>query len=666
MSRRASRRPRDAAPSEPLARAGRPALALGVAALLLAVLPYLNALSCGFALDDASVVVDNPLLQSPLDVGRIFTSNLWGERETLRTATLEAAQRAPEQKGLYRPVTVLSFALERAVWGLAPPGYHAVNLLLHALASWLVFMIALQVLASPFAALAAAALFAAHPVHTEAVTNVAGRAELLAAVCYLMALWLCLSRWVRGTRVEAPAALGVVLLYFLGLCSKESAVTLPGVLVACAVALPASARVRVRSRAEGGQLEGRRQERPGAPRNAPSAGIASPARFGHGRAWTHWGVLFGGLLLALGAFLVLRSGAVKPAPILWGGFVGVSVEHRLLTASRVLMEYLGLLLWPGTLRADYWLPEIPIARSWTEPAVLASLLLWPALAAAAVLAWRRSRAIALGLAWFFLTILPVSNLVLTIGVAKAERLLYAPSIGICLLAGAVVAITRKAGRWERPVLFALFAAVVACSVRTWMRNRDWRDGPTLALATLRTTPTSPVFNSILGVEYRKLGDYARAQPYLETALREARPEYYGDSYYLGSNLLSLGRYDEAEYMLRRAVQLRPVWPAALNNLGEAQIKAGRYDEAVRTLGRIPELDRSYVGAYINLGTAYLGLGDAERAARVFRDGLAISPAHAQLHNNLAVALKRLGRTDEALRERERAVALDPAASHWQF
>ncbi len=668
VSRRPNRPPSHATPPRSLAGARRPALALGAAVVLLAVLPYLDALSGGFTLDDIPVVVENPLLQRPLDLGRIFTSNLWGERETAPPAP-GAGQNAAELKGLYRPVTVLSFALERALWGSNPRGYHAVNVALHALVSWLVFRIALAVLASPLAAFAAAGLFAVHPVHTEAVTSVVGLAELLAAIFFLLALLLGFSRWMGRARGQGRAALGVVSLFFVGLCSKEIVVTLPGILVACAALVRPMAPGRRREADQGGHGERGGRRKPGAsPQVAPEGSAAARPWLGKRvqGGWAGWAVLLAGLALALWAFLLLRGGALKPTKLMWVGFHGVTAEQRLLTASRVLMEYLGLLVWPGTLSAEYALPQVPIARSALEPPVLASLVLWPALAAAAILSRRRSRAIALGLVWFFLTILPVANVVLTIGVAKAERLLYLPSVGFCLVVGAFVMMARDRVRGAWPVLLALLPVLAAFSVRTWVRNQDWRDNFTLALATLRTSPTSPIFNRILGVEYRRRGEYARAQPYLETALREARPEYSGDSYNLGNNLLSLGNYDEAERMFRRALELRPDWSDAMNNLGQVQMLTGRNAEAVRTLTRILELDRSYLGAYNNLGTAYLDLGDAQGAARVFREGLTVAPANAQLHFNLAVALKALGQTAEALRERERAVALDSEAAKWEF
>ena len=127
--------------------------ALGLVALVagLAVLPYLNALTAGFALDDLPRIVDNPMVEGREPASRLLT---WVDR--------------PE---IYRPLTMLIFAANARV-GTTATGYHVVNVLLHAGVSVLVLWIARLVLRSSLGAGAAAALFAVHPVHTEAVTNV--------------------------------------------------------------------------------------------------------------------------------------------------------------------------------------------------------------------------------------------------------------------------------------------------------------------------------------------------------------------------------------------------------------------------------------------------------------------------------------------------------------
>src|SRR5204862_509452 len=137
---------------------------------------FANSQGNGFVLDDLSIIVSNPLIRSLSNLPRIFSSHYW----------------YPElQSGdLYRPLTVATYALNYAAGGLNPWGYHAVNVLLHMACSCLVFLLFNRLLASTTAAGFAAVLFAVHPLHTEAVASVIGRAELLAAGSVLAALYL--------------------------------------------------------------------------------------------------------------------------------------------------------------------------------------------------------------------------------------------------------------------------------------------------------------------------------------------------------------------------------------------------------------------------------------------------------------------------------------------
>src|SRR5690606_26123755 len=155
-----------------------------------------NTLPNGFVYDDVAMVRDNPRIASPLNFRDIWLTGWWdhaGER---------AALARPGQDRLYRPLTLFTFAINDALGGARPLGFHAANVLLHAAACALLWMLAMRVFAMPRAATAAALLFAVHPAHAEAVASVVGRAELLAAALMLAGL-IALLR--RPERVSAGA-----------------------------------------------------------------------------------------------------------------------------------------------------------------------------------------------------------------------------------------------------------------------------------------------------------------------------------------------------------------------------------------------------------------------------------------------------------------------------
>jgi hypothetical protein len=180
----------------------------------LAVLAYANSLANGFVLDDVRLIPANPLVRSLGNLPELFAADYW-----------EPGFRG----GLYRPLVMTSYALNHALGGLEPWGYHAVNVLLHAAVSLLVFGL-LRTLVDRYTAAIAGLLFAAHAVHAEAVANIAGRAELLAAAGFVLALRCHVARERAADRPGLLYAVGLGS-FALALLSKESAITLPAVLL---------------------------------------------------------------------------------------------------------------------------------------------------------------------------------------------------------------------------------------------------------------------------------------------------------------------------------------------------------------------------------------------------------------------------------------------------
>jgi tetratricopeptide (TPR) repeat protein len=521
---------------------------------------YANAIRNGFVLDDIPIVVENPVVQSMGNVGTIFTTNYWsrGGTEMLGDPTL------------YRPLTVLTYAIDYAMWGGANArGFHATNVLLHAATTALVFIVGLSVLGGSAAALAAAAIFAVQPIHTEAVTGVIGRAEILATLFVLLAFSVLRTPPADRTRGSGDdgspwgrAALGAVL-YLLGLFSKETAVTLPALL------------------AVDDWL--RRDRLP----NDRSARL------------TYLAARYGALLVAAAVYFAMRQQAISGTARIWPGFDGVSAGQRILTASRVLMEYLALFLFPRTLQADYWKADVPIATSLGNPLVILSVALWVLIGALVVRARHRERALVVSIAWFFITIAPVSNIFFPIGVAKAERVLYLPSVGLCLVAGWALAwvAARARSPWIHRV--ALGAIVVALGARTVVRNRDWRDNYTLATAALEVSPSSPLMSDIAAGELVKAGDTNRALGLLQEAVRQA-PDMPYIRTHLGLVYFSQGRYDQAIAELEESVRRNPTEAEAHNNLGVVYARVGRLDQAAASYREAIRLKPTYETARQNL------------------------------------------------------------------
>jgi Flp pilus assembly protein TadD len=356
-------------------------------------------------------------------------------------------------------------------------------------------------------------------------------------------------------------------------------------------------------------------------------------------------------------YLLLRENAVTGGSQIWPGFADVSTSARILTASRVMMEYIGLFLFPTPLLADYWISEVPVAHSLLNPAVFASLVLW-VLTAVAIVRAKGDARIILPVAWFFLTLAPVSNFFFPIGVAKAERLLYLPSVGLCLLAGTLAtALTRRAtARIPGRVVFGV--AVVAFLILTVRRNQDWKDNLTLAQATLAVSPESPLMNDVAAGELMKLGQPQLALTLLQEATRQA-PQLSFLHAHLGAVYAALGMRVESEAAYLTALRLNPRDASAHNNLAVLYQDASRDDLALERLRNAIAIRPDFADAHSNLGTLYLGQGKLAEAATELAEAVRLNPMSADARNNYGLVLARLGRRDKAAEQYREALRLDP-------
>ena len=567
-----------------------------------AVAAYGNSFGNGFAYDDATVISGNQIVTE----GRV--------RDAL------SAPYWPDMVdgiGLYRPVTSASYAAEWRLWNGHPAGYHAVNVLVHAAVSLLVFLLLLA-LAPPLPALVGAGLFALHPVHTEAVANVVGRAELYSAL-FFMAACLLFMRGERAapvTRVGRLLAVGI--LFLLGLGSKEMAATLPAVLVLLAVV---------------------KEDDKGSP---------------VGRVLSDVPVflLIGALLAAFLGSRILVLGSVSgeyPAAYLGG----LSTGQRILTSLSVWPHYFRLLVFPLDLAADYGPAVLFPALTW-GPDVLLGAVMIAGGAFAAVWLWPRERLGTLGLCWFGVTILPVTNLLIPTGILLAERTLYLPSVGLAfMMAGLVRWTALERPRSLRMLLVAVGVVATAFMGRTVLRNPSWES--TYAML---STLTEEHPESFLAIRARargldEVGEVEEAARHYEVAVELVPGEY--------SLLIEAARFHgrharwgAAESLLTRAVEQFPAHPVAWQVLAEHKLLQGLGREG----HRIALQGLSVVGTNRDLWTlvseSYVAKGDFEAAVRARWAALGAAPPTGQAWRRMAELMELAGRSDDAAEALERA------------
>ena len=564
-----------------------------VAVAILAALVYANALQNGFALDDEFIILRNQTIQGFDRVDDdALTSPYWPG--------------APGRIAMYRPVTSASFALEWDLWGAdRPAGYHFTNVLLHALVTVLVLLL-LHALAGLRPAIAGAALFAVHPVHVEAVANIVGRGELLAAAFFLAAV-LVYTR--SGKSRGAAAAIGV--LYFLAVASKEIGVTLPLVLLIIEA---------VRPGAMGGWQGWFR------------------------RSLERWPV-YAAAALGLGGYLAARILVLDtalgndPAPFLQGQ----GSAARIWTALAVWPEYARLLVYPRELVADYS-PGVLSAHATFDAAVAAGVAVGLVAAALVALSWRRAPLVAAGVAWFAFVVLPVSNLFFPIGIMLAERTLYLPSVGLSLaVAGAGGLLLSRHSQASR--LVALPAAVVLLLMagRTWTRTPTWESSATVMADLAAEHPESFRVQWIVADRLLREGRREEGLARLRLAL-DMMPAHYQLRFQYGRALLDAGRMSEAAAQLDMARRLIPEHPEAPILLAAVLVRLERWEEALGVAEEAAARFPAHRGAWHQLALARGGAGDVAGALAARRVSLDLggSSAHWLQWVHLAELHLRLG------------------------
>jgi protein O-mannosyl-transferase len=574
QSTQSQRPPAGGRTAEPRAGSSGPTLALALIVLAAAVFPYVPTLRYGFVWDDPYVIGSHLDLSGPGDVVRIWKTPfdiLLKDEAMTRT--------------YFRPVSLYSFAVDRALGGDDPRGYHAQNLFWHAAACLFLWLLAWEISGRPVAAAAGAVLFALHPTHPENVAFISGRTDLLAGAFLFAALWTA-ARY--GPRIRSPwlRLLPAALLLAPGIFAKE--VALFG-----APLLPLT--LWLRDRRVGWDAVARA--------SAP-------------------------VLAVVLLYLVARVGTLGSTPLAAIAPVQGAVP-QMLTSVAIVARYLALLFTPVALSARH---EIPVTSA-PDILFLAGLAALAAIVVAAVGTARRRSAWLLPLALFAVTLLPLCWVRILSGALVAERFLYVPggaiALVVALLPGALAERNRRRVKGEPHAADASAGLLIGVSaVAVWFltllvpRVGIWENEGTLYASMLRDTPASPHVHGMAGGYFHRQGDLARAAEHYrrsyelypqsgemllnlvavedeagrpDSAFAHARtltasfPEYAPAWYALGNLYVRVDQPDSARLAYERALRLRPDLAQAENNLGAVLERMGRYDDALAHYRRAGEI-----------------------------------------------------------------------------
>ncbi|RJP24876.1 MAG: tetratricopeptide repeat protein [Candidatus Abyssobacteria bacterium SURF_5] len=483
--------------------------------LVTALLAYSHNFSAEFVYDDYPFIVENPSIRTLSHPLRFFL-----DRESF------------SNKGeyvIYRPFAAISFALNYALNGYSPASYHAVNILLHAVCGLLVYLFFRQLFGHSVYAFFVSLLFLLHPVQTEAVSWISARGNSMFLAFLLLSL-MCYRQWTADSEKKRVFYALALMFAAFSLLAKEMAVVLPVLILVHDFSV-------------------NRPEKAGEWRKRISALLPFAAL---------------SVLYILARHLVL--GETKQMDY-WGGSFWASS----LTMIKAFAYYVRLMFMPRPLMVEY---IVPIPQSLLQPTVMLSLLVLLTSALVWLISYRRIPAVGFGIAWFFGSLLPVSNIIPLQAILN-ERFLYLPSIGFCAALAAPLLIVSKVARplAYKGMALALGLIAFGYGLLTFDRNSDWRDSLSLWTASVKASPLGTTSRYNLGLELYKRGQYDEAIEHLQIACRfqEHFPSAHG---VLGNVYLAKGKWDAAIREYDIGLRQAPQDERMLHNLALAWFEKG--------------------------------------------------------------------------------------------
>jgi hypothetical protein len=480
---------------------------------------YANSIDNPFIWDDNVFIKNNPTIKDIQYFPHIFTKNL--------------LEHNPIKGDFYRPVQGLSLMIDYFFWGSNPVGYHITNFLLHLLCALLVYFLVNDIIRNQLASFFTGLLFLIHPVQTEAVTYISGRADPLATVFILSAFLL----YIRATTPISTtwstfSYIGAIFMFIIAIFSKETSLILPVLILLYEFYIS-------------GIDKFFRDIRVIILRLAPFLGLV-----------IIYLVIRFTLLTQITKFVHTTS---------------VGLGARAMTFLTTIPVYIRLLFIPMDLHMER---SIPMPSSLFEPRVLIALGILFFAIVCIVKTYRFSMEIPFGLVWFFVALVPVSNIITPLNAVMAEHWLYLPSIGIFMVIGIGVSkLLLKAVNTKRVIIIIITAYLIFLSTLTILRNVEWG-------------------NAII---------------FYKNAIRYS-PDSYRLHYNLGVTYMSKNLYQEAIIEFNNAIE----------------IDTSRVREAVKQ--NLPVLlNLSLPDAHYNIGIAYANQGQLEKAIEEWQKALEINP-----------------------------------------
>lgn len=590
-------------------------LSLGILSLflLISIALYIQGVGYKYVLDDTIVIAENNFVKKGLfGIGDILATDsfqgYFGEQKNL------------VQGARYRPLSIITFAIEHQFVGLSPVTSHLLNIIFYALTVFVSFLVLRRLFQEKVkskklffnAAFLTSIIYLVHPIHVEAVANVKGRDEILSMLLSMYTFLLAL-KYIDTTKTNTLISIPII--FFLGLLAKENTITFLAIIPA-------------------GIWLFRSQNRKGL-------------------------ALISGILLAsVIGYLILRYqvigyflGDEPSTDLMNNSFVGMNTVQRYGTILLTLLLYLKLCIFPHPLTHDYYPYHIPI-MDFGDWQVWLSIAIHVILITLMIIYARRKKKLAFGFFFYISALSIVSNLVVSIGTFMNERFAFAASFGICLImAYGIKQLSKKSGNNSTIVLTVLAAIILGLySVKTFLRVPAWENELSLNKSAIKVSKNSARANSFMATalfnSYRQANTAEEKRRLLLEGLPLARrateihPTYYNghimragiasELYKADRNLDNLLEEFKAVMLVRPDIVFLEEFLTYINDSEDRNKmmafykdvcitnmieKQQNYKWAIKYLGMAYKMDQNNPEIRRGMRKAYLGLGQKANADR---------------------------------------------------
>lgn len=581
---------------------------------LFGFLLYSNTLNHNYVLDDFSVIKDNRIVKKGID----GLTEIWKTHYRYGYGFAQAS--------LYRPLSLSVFALQ---WEIAPnnPSFaHLINVLAYAFLGVLIFYFLLKVIGRQYQLFCflSTLVFLAHPIHTEVVANIKSLDDIL-AMCFSLGGIIFLLNYIKNHNKKW--LITSLLSFMLAFWSKESTITyllmIPFVLL-----------------------------------------IFQNMSVKKAISYSLW------YIIPLGIFLIMRyrvlgsfSGDRSIAELDNLLVAAPTIFVRIATALKILGLYLWKLILPHPLMNDYSLQQITLS-DFSQIWPYLSLLVYALMVLIGLKYWKKRPILTFGIAFFLVTLSLYSNLLFTIGTSFGERLLFAPSLGFCIVLVYLIfkGLKNKLSKLKLNQSIAPLSIIILIiafySFKTISRNKAWKNNLTLYTTDIKNCDKSARCQYYYGLgimkeKAMKTRDIEEREALIQdavTAFKSAITIYpsYSDAWaQLGLAFYRLKNYRAAENAYLKAAEYNPSNATALSNLGSMYFELKKYEAARNSLQRAVSVNPNHLDAIYNYASTLGTLGEFNLAISYFKKAIALDPSNPNYYQMTAITYQNMGMQQQA-------------------